>query len=129
VTAVRTIDPQRCSTKMDRPRRLADALRRESVVGICAPPPAIRELREICRGGQQGDCLRSRVSHIADPVTIALDRLVGIGRVLVLTRARGDWRHHTLRARWSTDGRGSWRSGKAARRTAPSRGGWRSERA
>jgi transposase len=31
-------------------RRLADALRRDSVVGIYVPPPAIRELRELCRG-------------------------------------------------------------------------------
>ena len=30
-------------------RRLADALRRESVVGIYYPPLAIRELRELCR--------------------------------------------------------------------------------
>jgi transposase len=30
-------------------RRLADALRRESVVSIYVPPPAIRELRELCR--------------------------------------------------------------------------------
>jgi transposase len=30
-------------------RRLADALRRESVVGIYHPPLAIRELRELCR--------------------------------------------------------------------------------
>jgi transposase len=30
-------------------RRLADALRRESVVGIYYPPPAIRDLRELCR--------------------------------------------------------------------------------
>jgi transposase len=30
-------------------RRLADALRRESVVSIYIPPPAIRELRELCR--------------------------------------------------------------------------------
>ena len=30
-------------------RRLADALRRESVVSIYIPPPAIRELREVCR--------------------------------------------------------------------------------
>ena len=30
-------------------QRLADALRRESVVGIYYPPPAIRELRELCR--------------------------------------------------------------------------------
>ncbi len=31
-------------------RRLADALRRDSVVGIYVPPPAIREWRELCRG-------------------------------------------------------------------------------
>src|SRR5215210_1957815 len=31
-------------------RRLADALRRESVVSIYIPSPAIRELREVCRG-------------------------------------------------------------------------------
>jgi transposase len=30
-------------------QRLADALRRESVVGIYYPPPAIRDLRELCR--------------------------------------------------------------------------------
>lgn len=30
-------------------RRLADALRRDSVVSIYHPPPAIRELRELCR--------------------------------------------------------------------------------
>src|SRR5687768_13744720 len=30
-------------------RRLADALRRESVVGIYYPPPAIRDVRELCR--------------------------------------------------------------------------------
>jgi len=31
-------------------QRLADALRRDSVVGIYYPPVAIRELRELCRG-------------------------------------------------------------------------------
>ena len=31
-------------------RRLADALRRDSVVGIYCPPVAVRELRELCRG-------------------------------------------------------------------------------
>lgn len=31
-------------------RRLADALRRDSVVGIYYPPMSIRELRELCRG-------------------------------------------------------------------------------
>ena len=31
-------------------QRLADALRRDSVVSVYFPPPAIRELRELCRG-------------------------------------------------------------------------------
>ncbi len=34
-------------------RRLADAVRRGSVVSIYVPPPAIRELRELSRGRQQ----------------------------------------------------------------------------
>jgi transposase len=34
-------------------RRLADALRRKSVVSIYVPPPAIRQLREVCRGRHQ----------------------------------------------------------------------------
>ena len=34
-------------------RRLADALRRESVVSVYIPPPPIRELREFCRGRHQ----------------------------------------------------------------------------
>ena len=42
-------------------RRLADALRRQSVVSIYMPPPAIRELRELCRGRQQLVRARTRV--------------------------------------------------------------------
>jgi transposase len=34
-------------------RRLADAVRRDSVVSIYIPPPAVRELREVCRGRHQ----------------------------------------------------------------------------
>jgi transposase len=45
-------------------RRLADALRRESVVSIYVPPPAIRELRELCRARHQVVRLRSRVSQM-----------------------------------------------------------------
>lgn len=45
-------------------RRLADALRRDSVVSIYVPPPAIRELREICRGRHQIIRLRTRVSQM-----------------------------------------------------------------
>src|SRR5687767_3535472 len=55
---LRIVDPAKTklkagyAAKTDRldARRLADALRRESVVGIYYPPVAIRELRELCRG-------------------------------------------------------------------------------
>jgi transposase len=54
---LRIIDPLKTklkagyAAKTDRldARRLADALRRDSVVGIYYPPLAIRELRELCR--------------------------------------------------------------------------------
>lgn len=42
-------------------RRLADALRRDSVVSIYVPPPAIRELRELSRGRQQLVRARTRI--------------------------------------------------------------------
>jgi transposase len=42
-------------------QRLADALRRDSVVSIYVPPAAIRELRERCRGRQQLVRTRTRV--------------------------------------------------------------------
>jgi len=57
VSRVTVVDPLRTrlkagyAAKTDRldARRLADALRRDSVVGIYHPPLAIRELRELCR--------------------------------------------------------------------------------
>ena len=57
---LRIVDPLRTklkagyAAKTDRldARRLADALRRDSVVGIYYPPLAIRELRELCRQRQ-----------------------------------------------------------------------------
>lgn len=42
-------------------RRLADALRRDSVTSVYIPPPAIRELRELSRGRQQVVRLRTKV--------------------------------------------------------------------
>ena len=45
-------------------RRLGDALRRDSVVSIYVPPPAIRELREVCRGRHQVIRLRSRLAQM-----------------------------------------------------------------
>lgn len=54
VDAFRTRLKAGYAAKTDRldARRLADALRRESVVGIYVPPPAVRELRELCRHRQ-----------------------------------------------------------------------------
>lgn len=57
VDDLRIVDPVKTrlkagyAAKTDRldARRLADALRRDSVVGIYYPPVAIRELRELCR--------------------------------------------------------------------------------
>jgi transposase len=45
-------------------RRLADALRRESVVSIYVPPPAVRELRDLCRGRHQLVRLRTRTAQM-----------------------------------------------------------------
>jgi transposase len=45
-------------------RRLADALRRESVVSVYVPPPAIRELREVCRGRHHVVRLRTRLAQM-----------------------------------------------------------------
>jgi len=45
-------------------RRLADALRRDSVVSVYVPPPAIRELREVCRGRHQVIRVRTRVAQM-----------------------------------------------------------------
>ncbi|HWI16453.1 MAG TPA: IS110 family transposase [Vicinamibacterales bacterium] len=42
-------------------RRLADALRRDSVTSVYIPPSAIRELRELSRGRQQVVRLRTKV--------------------------------------------------------------------
>ena len=57
VGAVQVVDARKTrlkagyAAKTDRldAQRLADALRRDSVVGIYYPPPAIRDLRELCR--------------------------------------------------------------------------------
>ena len=69
VGELRIVDPVKTklkagyAAKTDRldARRLADALRRDSVVGIYYPPPAIRELRELCRGRHALVQTRTRV--------------------------------------------------------------------
>jgi len=45
-------------------RRLADALRRESVVSIYVPPVAVRELREVCRTRHHLVRLHTRVAQM-----------------------------------------------------------------
>jgi len=71
-TTVCVVDPRKTrlkagfAAKTDRldARRLADALRRDSVVSVYVPPPAIRELREVCRGRHQVIRLRTRVAQM-----------------------------------------------------------------
>jgi transposase len=75
------VDPRKtklkagCAAKTDRldARRLADALRRESVVSIYVPPPAIRELREVCRGRHQLVRLRTRVAQMIRALLLRSD--------------------------------------------------------
>jgi len=70
-TRVCVVDPRKTrlkagfAAKTDRldARRLADALRRDSVVSVYVPPPAIRELREVCRGRHQVIRLRTRLAQ------------------------------------------------------------------
>jgi transposase len=65
---VQVIDPRKTrlragvAAKTDRldARRLADALRRDSVAPVYYPPPAVRELRELCR--YRGGLVRLRVT-------------------------------------------------------------------
>jgi transposase len=54
-------------------RRWADALRRESVVSIYVPPPAIRELREVCRGRHQVVRLRTRLAQMIRSLLLRCD--------------------------------------------------------
>ena len=51
-------------------RRLADALRRASIMRVYVPPPAIRELREVCRGRYQLVKIRTRARAV-DPRAVA----------------------------------------------------------
>ena len=79
--AVCVVDPRKTklkagfAAKTDRldARRLADALRRESVVSIYIPPPAIRELREVCRGRQQVVRLRTRLAQMIRSLLLRCD--------------------------------------------------------
>ena len=67
--AVCVVDPRKTklkagyAAKTDRldARRLADAVRRDSVVSVDVPPPPIREVREVCRSRHQLVRLRTRL--------------------------------------------------------------------
>jgi len=54
-------------------RRLADALRRESVVSVYIPPPELRELRELCRGRHQIVRLRTRLAQMIRALLLRCD--------------------------------------------------------
>jgi transposase len=68
-------------------RRLADALRRESVVSIYIPPPAIRALREVCRGRHQLVRLRTRLAQMIRSLLLRHDAGEPPGRRLFAPRA------------------------------------------
>ena len=68
-------------------RRLADALRRESVVSIYIPPPAVRELREVCRGRHQLVRLRTRLAQMIRALLLRNDAGEPPGSQLYAPRA------------------------------------------
>ena len=69
-------------------RRLADALRRESVVSIYIPPRAIRELREVCRGRNQLVRLRTRLAQMIRALLLRQDAGEPPGTKLYAPRAQ-----------------------------------------
>jgi len=69
-------------------RRLADALRRESVVSIYVPPPAIRQLREVCRGRHQLVRLRTRLAQMIRALLLRCDAGEPPGTRLYAPRAQ-----------------------------------------
>jgi transposase len=79
--ALCVVDPRKTklkaghAAKTDRldARRLADALRRESVVSIYIPPPEIRALREVCRGRHQLVRLRTRLAQMIRALLLRCD--------------------------------------------------------
>ena len=78
-------------------RRLADALRRDSVVSIYVPPPAIRELREVCRGRHQLVRLRTRLAQIIRALLLRCDAGDPPGTQLYAPKALAWLDHVTLR--------------------------------
>jgi transposase len=79
--ALCVVDPRKTKLKVghaaktDRldARRLADALRRDSVVSIDIPPPEIRALRELCRGRHHLVRLRTRLAQMIRALLLRCD--------------------------------------------------------
>jgi transposase len=69
-------------------RRLADALRRDSVVSIYIPPAPIRELREVCRGRHQLVRLRTRLAQMIRALLLRCDAGEPPGTRLYAPRAQ-----------------------------------------
>jgi transposase len=69
-------------------RRLADALRRDSVVSIYIPSPAIRELREVCRGRHQLVRLRTHLAQMIRALLLRQDAGDPPGSTLSAARAQ-----------------------------------------
>jgi transposase len=69
-------------------RRLADALRRESVVSIYIPPSAVRELREICRGRHHLVRVRTKLMQAIRALLLRHDAGDPPGTRLLSPRAR-----------------------------------------
>jgi transposase len=70
-------------------RRLADALRRDSVVGVYIPPPAIRELRELCRLRHR--LVRTRTRVVNTIRALLLRHGILDGPVRLTTRRGQQW--------------------------------------
>jgi transposase len=95
VGELRIVDPVKTklkagyAAKTDRldARRLADALRRDSVVGIYYPPMAIRELRELCR--YRHAIVQVRTALINRLRAVLLRQGIVDGRRLARTRSDG----------------------------------------
>jgi len=79
-------------------RRLADALRRESVVSIYVPPPEIRALREVCCRRHQLVRLRTRLAQMIRALLLRCDAGEPPPTRLYAPRALDCWRRSNWRS-------------------------------
>ena len=93
--AVCVVDPRKTKLKAGHAaktdgleaRRLADALRRDSVVRIDIPPPEIRARREVCRGRHQLVRVRTRLAQMIRAWLLRCDAGEPPGTTLYAARA------------------------------------------